>query len=197
MNLGAKPDSVFNSLVQGTAVLSFSRIPIKLDNMISTTSIQCNIQKYSVPNIDAEMQFDRGPMGTVAVIPNASQNDFSSTVLSVDFILDENMNNYNLLYRWLDVYKRLTYRTEFNTPDGKHWDAKQAFCPFVDIAIFNNHKKIKNLLRFERVFITKIGSFTQDFSSDGPIIFTCDFLYDEFKIFSDPDNIREVIGDYI
>lgn len=197
MGLGAKPDSVFNSLVQGTVVLSFSRIPIELDNEISTTALQCNIQKYSLPDFVAEMSFDHGPMGSFAVVPNSSQNDFSRTELSVDFILDSNMNNYNLLYRWLDVYKTQKYRSEKNTKDDKHWDAKQAFCPHVDLAIFDNRKTIKNLIRFHQVFINTVGGFSMDFTSDDPIIFTCKFNFNQIKMYSNPDNIREVIGDYI
>lgn len=194
---GAKPDKVFNSLVQGTAVLSFSRLPIVLDNDFSTTSLQCNIKKYGHPDIVAEMQIEHGPFGSTTIVPNAFQNDFSASDLSVEFILDEDMENYNLLYRWLDVYKRLTYRTEFNTPDGKHWDAKQAYCPYLDIAVFDNNKKIKNLLRYSKVFITNVGGFTQDFASSDPITFTCVFKFVEFHIFNKPDNIREVIGDYV
>jgi hypothetical protein len=197
MTIGAKPNKVFNSLVQGTAVLAFSRLPILLDDTISTTALQCNIKKYAITDIVAEMQFDHGPMGTMAIVPNASQNDFSRTELAIDFILDSDMNNYNLLYRWLDVYKRLTYRTDKNTADGKHWDAKQAFCPYVDIAIFDNRKTIKNLIRFYQVFINTVGSLEQDFGSDAPIIFTCRFNFNQFLIYNTPDNINEVIGDYI
>lgn len=195
--IGAKPNKVFNSLVQGTGLLSFSRLPIILDDKLSTTSLQCNIKSYTIPDINAEILFDVGPFGIVTAVPTSTQIDARQNMLQIEFILDEDMTNYNLLYRWLDVYKRLTYRSETNTKDGKHWDAKQAFCPFVDVAMFNNNKIIKNVIRFEQVFITNVGSIAQDFSSDDPVIFSCRFVYNQFKIISDPDNINEVIGDYI
>lgn len=195
--VGARPDKVFNSMTQGGGVLSFSRLPIVIDNTISTTSLQCNIKKYGPPDFIAEMAVENGPFGTATIVPNSSQNNFDQSDLSVEFIMDEDMENYNLLYRWLDVYKRLTYRNDFNTPDGKHWDAKQAFCPYLDIAVFDNNKKIKNLLRFSRVYISRVGGYSMDFTSDEPVTFTCIFKFNEFHIYNTPDNINEHLGDYV
>lgn len=193
---GALPNKIFNPLVQGTGVLVFSKLPIIVDDTLSTTSIQCNIREYAVPEIKAEMQYDRF-LGATTVVPTSAVTDFSSVSLQVTFIADEDLDSYLLLYDWLDVYKRTTYRTDKNTPDMKHWDAKQAFCPYADICLMNNNNKVKTIFRFKRVFIETLGQLNQVFNSDEPVTFDAAFKFDEFFIYNKPDNINEIIGEYI
>lgn len=193
---GHKPNKVFNPLVQGTGVLSFSKIPIIFDNTISSYSLQCNIKDYTMPGLRVEFQYDRTIAGHTTAVPTASVNDFSSVSLNVTMICDEDFENYTTLYRWLDVYKRLTYRSDFNTKDQLHWDAKQAYCPFVDIMLYNNNNRVKNIIRYKRVYLESIGDLFQDFSSDSPVVFSATFKFDEFFIYNDVDNINTALGEY-
>lgn len=193
---GHLPNKVFNPLVQGTGVLSFSKLPIIVNNELSGESIKCNIKEYTIPDLEAEMLYDNF-FGHSVVVPTAKSVDFSKVSLSVTFIMDEDLENYSLLYRWLDVYKRLTHRSDKNTPNGKHWDAKQAFCPYADIMLYNNNNRVKTVIRFSHVFINTLSSFSQDFSSDEPITFTATFKFDEFFIYNNMDNINTVLGEYV
>ena len=112
-------------------------------------------------------------------------------------LVDSNFQNYILLYNWLDVYKRLTYRTNVNTPDGKNWDAKQAFCPYVDIIVYDNRNNVKSIIRFKEVFIESLSPLSQDFTSDEPVKVTASFKFNEFFITNNPDNINEIIGEWL
>ena len=194
---GNKPNKVFNQLVQGTGTLYFSKVPMIFeDGTLSAYSIQCNIHDYTGPQFNVEMLYDKS-LAHAAIVPTSSVNDFSATSLDVNFICDEDLENYTTLYRWLDVYKRTTYRTGNNTSDQKHWDTKQAFCPVADITVYNNNNVVKNILRFKKVFIASLGSLHQDFTSDEPVTFSASFKFDEFYIINDEKNINDAIGEYV
>lgn len=193
---GHKPNKVYNPLVQGTGVLSFSKIPIIFDNTISSYSIQCNIKSYTLPTFNVDFQYDTTIAGHTTHVPTASVNDFRQSSVNITLICDEDLENYTTLYRWLDVYKRLTHRSEFNTKDQKHWDAKQAYCPFVDIMMYNNNNRVKNIIRFKRVYLESLGGLSQDFSSDNPVTFDIALKFDEFFLYNDIDNINTALGEY-
>lgn len=193
---GRLPDKVFNSLVQGTGVLSFSKLPMVVDNSLSTTSLQCNIVSYTVPPMRAEMRYDHY-LNAHTVVPTSSINDFSGSSLDVNFLVDSNLENYIILYNWLDVYKGQAYRTEKNTPDGKHWDAKQAYCPYVDILLMDNRNIVMSIIRFEQVYIETLGQLSQEFNSNQPVTVTASFKFNKFRVINNIDNINEIIGEYI
>jgi hypothetical protein len=194
---GHKPNKVYNNLVQGTGLLSFGKLPFLFEeNSLSAYSIQCNIKNYTLPTLTAEMLYDRF-LAHAAVVPTSSVNDYSALTLDVTLICDEDLENYTVMYRWLDVYKKTMYRTGNNTADEKHWDAKQAFCPVVDILIYNNNNVVKNIIRFKKVFITTLGGIFQDFLSDEPITFQASFKFDEFYIINDEQNINDALGEYV
>lgn len=194
---GHIPNKVYNNLVQGTGVLHFSKLPMILDNSLSSQSLVTNITSYSIPPIEAEMKYDHYIAQSTTVIPTSSFNDFSGNSLTINLIADEDLENYRLLLNWINLYKRTTNRTANNTMDGKFWDTKQAFCPYVDIMMYNNNNKIINVIRFRKVYINILGQLSQEFNSDAPVTFDASFKYVDFAVVNDPDNITSILGDSI
>lgn len=192
-----KPEKIYNRLIDGTAVMFFSKLPIKHspDEDLSNEAIVCNIKGFAIPPVKADFSTTTFMHSSINV-PNSKYNPYIGTTLNIAMILDEDMDNYTLLYRWLDVYNSTKYREDSNRPDGK-WDAQRAFCPFVDILVFDNNKTPKNIIRFKQVFINGLGGISQNFTSFSEVGFEASFLYNTFEIIKNPKDIEEVIGQYV
>ena len=196
---GPHSTKVLNRLVQGTGKVYFSILPIFLDqtDTLNNTSLEYNIKGFNWTGKAANFSINRF-MSFVNIVPNSDTNDFTNNPITMEFICDDTLDNYCLLQRWVDVYRSLEYRKEYNSPPGKPlvWDAQRAWCGFVDMIIGNNTREIVSILRFKHVFCSEVGDLTMNFSSSDEVTFTSTFKYNSWEIIRNPSDVEDVLQQY-
>lgn len=196
---GPLPEKILNRLTNGTSTIVFGPLPVKLDfsDSLSTSSLESTIKGFNFTGKRANFSQNHVAGQTINV-PNASVNDFASDVLTIEFVADDLLDNYELMHRWLDVVMGLKYRYETNVVQGKgeFWDAQRAWCDYVDIIVGNNMRERIAILRFHHVFCESVGDVTVNFTQSEDIAFQCSFKYNRFEIIRKPTDIESILHDY-
>lgn len=196
---GPHTTKVLNRLVQGTSRIYFGILPVVLDekDTLNNNCLESTIKGFNWTGREANFSISR--FQTYAnLVPNSTSNDYTNNPITVEFVLDDTMDNYCLLHKWVNVYRKLDDRKEFNNPIGKPnvWDAQRAWCSHLDIIIGNNTREIISILRFKHVFCTAVGDITMNFASAEEVAFTATFKYNDWEIIRNPHDIEESLQQY-
>lgn len=194
---GKKTNKAFNALLNGTSIVRFGRLPVKLYDTeeYGNDTLESSIKKINWTGRSANFQNNRFMVYNINV-PNAQVNDITQEI-TITFIADKDMDNYILMNRWLDVVMSLEYRKDKNGPElSKYWDGQRAWCEYLDIQIGDNVRKPIAILRFKHLFCTSIGDVFVDFTTSSPISFDCKLKFNTFEIINDPDEVENTLVSY-
>lgn len=192
---GPYQETVLNRLVQGCSKMVFGPLPVYLskDDTLNNQCLEYNISSFLWSGIVAGFSKSKF-LGTEILVPNSEVND--NQEFTVEFIIDEHLNNYALFREWVSLYKTTENRLDSNEPPpGKDgiWDAQRAWCNFVDIWVVNNMNWPTAIIRYESVFCTEVGSITMDFSSSAELKSTATFGYNRAIIVRNPEDVDSIV----
>ena len=103
---------------------------------------------------------------------------YSYEDLNIDFIVDENMKNWNELYEWLRSCANLEDTSEYENPEIHTTDA--------ELIIVNSAKRPIKSISFKNVLPTSLGSlqFDSTTTETEPIICNATFRYTSYSVTS-------------
>ena len=192
---GPYQEKVLNRLIQGCSKMIFGPLPVHLpsDDTLNNQCLEYNISGFSWAGANANFSESKF-LGNTIYVANADVNvgnDFT-----VEFIVDEYLNNYDLLMQWLYVYKSTENRLDSNTHIGEPeiWDAQRAWCDFVDIWVVNNMNWPTAIIRYEQVFLYNVGDITMNFNSGAEIKSTAMFKYNRARIIRNPQDVLDIVN---
>lgn len=191
---GPYQKKVLNRLVQGCSKMVFGPLPVYLnrDDDLNNQSLEYNISSIIWTGVNAG--FSKSYFfGTEIHVPNSQVNENED--FTVEFMVDEYLNNYSLLRQWVDVYRSTENKLDSNEVRTQDviWDAQRAWCDFIDIWVVNNLNWPICIIRYEQVFCTSIGPITMNFSSSEELKCTATFKYNKYDIIRNPKDIEDII----
>lgn len=192
---GPYQEKVLNRLLQGCSKMVFGPLPIYLpkSDTLNNQCLEYNISSFIWSGATAG--FDKSKfMGFEIQVPNSEVNDNED--FTVEFIVDEYLNNYGLLRKWVDLYRSTEDRLDSNEvrTQNEIWDAQRAWCDFIDVWVVNNMNWPTAIIRYEQVFCVGVGSITMNFASADELRSTATFKYNRCRIIRDPHDIEETIN---
>lgn len=192
---GPHLEKVLNRLTQGCSKMIFGPLPVYLssDDTLNNQSLEYNISSFQWAGANAGFSKSKF-FGFEIHVPNSQVNE--NQEFTVEFIVDEYLNNYALFRQWVDLYRSTENRHDANnTHDGgiEIWDAQRAFCDFVDVWIVDNMNWPTAIIRYEQVFCSAIGPITMNFNSSQEIKSTATFLYNRARVIRDPADVEDVV----
>lgn len=196
---GPHTTKVLNRLVQGTSRIYFGILPVVLheDDTLNNNCLESTIRGFNWTGRIANFSISRF-QNYVNIVPNADVNDYTNNPVTVEFVCDDTLDNYCLLHKWVNVYRTLEDRKEYNNPPGKPavWDAQRAYCSHMDIIVANNTREVVSILRFKHVFCDSVGDITMNFNSAEEVSFTSSFKYNDWEIIRNPHDVEEALQQY-
>jgi hypothetical protein len=192
---GPYQEAVLNRLIQGCSKMVFGPLPVYLSSAdtLNNQSLEYNISSFLWAGATAGFSKSKF-MGFEIQVPNSQVNE--NQEFTVEFIVDEFLNNYALFREWVDVYRSTENRLDSNNPSPGAdliWDAQRAWCDFVDVWVVNNMNWPTAIIRYEEVFCTGIGPITMNFNSGEELKSTATFIYNRARIIRNPSDIEDVV----
>lgn len=192
---GPFQDVVLNRLVQGCSKLVFGPLPVFLSSSdtLNNQALEYNISSFIWSGVTAGFSKSKF-MGFENNVPNSQVNDNQD--FTVEFIVDEYLNNYGLFREWVELYKSTSNRLDGNNPNPSAdliWDAQRAWCDFVDVWVVNNMNWPTAIIRYEQVFCFDVGAITMNFNGSDELKSTATFAYNGYKLFRNPKDIEDII----
>lgn len=191
---GPYQEKVLNRLQQGCSKMIFGPLPVHLpkSDTLNNQCLEYNISSFIWSGANAG--FDKSKFfGFEIHVPNSQVNENED--FTVEFIVDEYLNNYGLLRKWVDLYRSTEDRLDSNNVRGSEeiWDAQRAWCDFVDIWVVNNMNWPTAIIRYEQVFCTGIGPISMNFASAEELKSTATFKYNKSTIIRDAHDLDNII----
>lgn len=192
---GPYQETVLNRLIQGCSKMVFGPLPVylKKDDTLNNQSLEYNISSFMWSGAAAGFSKSKF-FGFEIHVPNSQVNE--NPEFTVEFIVDEFLNNYALFREWMDVYRSTENRLDSNNlpQNGEEiWDAQRAWCDYVDIWVVNNMNWPTAIIRYEQVFCSGVGAITMNFNGSEELKSTATFNYNRVKIIRNPHDIEDVI----
>lgn len=146
----------------------------ELDSHILNNYIKnVNIPNFSIPMLDTkylhERQLHPNPIGA---------RDLQT--INIEFILDEHMKNYYLLFSWIYYmrYGRSCGKTNLKGDELLRMDCVDA----IEIVSLNNDNKIISKIKFRHAIISDLGSLSLSYGSSDVISFAATFHYETIEL---------------
>jgi len=191
---GPYQEAVLNRLIQGCSKMVFGPLPVFLnsDDTLNNQSLEYNISSFMWAGAVAGFSKSKF-MGFEVQVPNSQVNE--NQEFTVEFIVDEYLNNYALFREWLDLYRSTENRLDSNnvTSPDLIWDAQRAWCDFVDVWVVNNMNWPTAIIRYEQVFCNAVGPITMNFNTAEELKSTATFAYNRARIIRKPHDIEDII----
>lgn len=181
-NQGVPSDRVYNALGQGTAKALFSNIPVvvKEEDNASTVSLEMTIKAIKLPQLSAEMA-DLHYMHATYTHPIGSFTYNGD--LSLSFVVDDKMDNYFILYKWLNMYKKHDFSPSDNSKMlGKPgFTFRQARCDELTVRWGDNILDTINSMVFYRARLKALSPLSVVFNSSESIVVDATFAIDDMR----------------
>lgn len=192
---GPHLEKVLNRLVQGCSKMVFGPLPVYLDesDTLNNQSLEYNISSFLWAGATAGFSKSKF-FGFENHVPNSQVNE--NQEFTVEFIVDEYLNNYALFRSWVDLYRSTEGRLDSNNPvpgDTEIWDAQRAWCDYVDVWVVNNMNWPTAIIRYEQVFCTGIGPITMNFNSADELKSNATFVYNRARVIRNPNDVQDIV----
>ena len=189
---GVPSDRVYNALGQGTAKALFSNIPvvIKEEDNASTVSLELTIKSTRLPQLSAEMT-DLHYMHATYSHPVGSFT-YNGDV-SISFVVDDKMDNYFVLFKWLNMYKKHDYspKDNSNIPGKPGFTFRHARCEELTVRWGDNILNIINSMVFYRARIKSLSPLSVVFNSAESVTVDATFAVDDMRWDRYPDDTED------
>lgn len=188
-------ENVLNRLQQGCSKIIFGPLPIYLkpSDDLNNQTLEYNISSFVWAGATAAFSKSKF-MGFEVHVANSQVNENED--FTVEFLVDEYLNNYAMFREWVDLYRSTENRLDSNNFDknnGEIWDAQRAWCDYVDIWVVNNMNFPTAIIRYEQVFCTAVGPITMNFASAEELKSTATFKYNRAKIIRNPQDVENIL----
>lgn len=193
---GPHLEKVLNRLAQGCSKIVFGPLPVYLDpeDTLNNQTLEANITSFMWSGAMAGFSKSKF-MGVEIQVPNSQVNE--NQEFTVEFVVDEDLDNYTLFRRWVDLYRstenRLDSNNDYESGSIRIWDAQRAYCDFVDVWIVNNMNWPTAIIRYEHVFCSGIGAVTMNFATGEEVKSTATFLYNRARVIRNPSDIEDIV----
>lgn len=159
------PEIINNYLSPASFTVSIDRMP----------NVEFFTQSVSIPGVSSSPVEMNTPLRTFY----AQQDKLSYDDLTLQFIVDEEMNNYTEVLRWLEG---LGFPE--NTDQHKNYTADNTLESDISVVITNSHKNPNMKFTFKNAFPVSLGSIDLNVSTQDISYATCDvtFRYGSFQI---------------
>lgn len=156
-------------------------------NYLEPTGFRVVINRQTVPNLQFYAQAIQTPdvsinptevsyprVGRVGFVPESLEYG----ILSMDVLLDENMQSYREMYNWAERSVQAQHRLNYNSADDRLEDH---FYADIDVHILTSHNNKNRSFKFRNAFPTTVGSIPLSAVSSGEYItFQTTFRFDYF-----------------
>ena len=104
-----------------------------------------------------------------------SRTNDNLTQLTIEFKVDESMENYYDIYEWIQALRY--HKDGINISKFKDNTIKS-----IDVFMLDNQKRTRGKLRFTNSIITNLGALTLNYGDSSEVTFACSFMYEEAKL---------------
>lgn len=151
----------------------FSNIPTETNKKVDMSIFDSFAKSVIMPDFSVETVPTLSQKG--ATINPVSQYNFNQSVLTLEFKISENVENYFLLWDFLNII-----RYHKKTPGFK--TLKDTVIKSIDLQFLNNEKNNMGKFRFTNAIITNLGSLSLDMGVAEEVTFAVSFEFEECKL---------------
>ena len=162
-----------------------NKFVVRFTNLVNMTEFELDehilnnyIKSITVPNISIPM-LESKFMHERQLHPNPIGARELQTV-NIEFIMDERMRNYYLLYSWIYYmrYGRTCGKKSLKGDELLRMDCIDA----IEFVSLNNDNKIISKMKFKHAIITDIGSWNGTYGSAEVVTFSATFNYETVEL---------------
>jgi hypothetical protein len=160
-----------NTFHSGNWRCSFSNIPGE-DDVKKNYLFDQFTKSVVLPDLNIEESFSDFNGSQLRSSVSRKNNDQSQ--LQLEFKASEELENYLIMCKWILGMK---YPDQSNINTSK---VRDYVIDRINITITDNQKRVVNVLYFTKARIINLSSLALNYGEDEELIFTTNFLYDEF-----------------
>ena len=151
---------------------NFSNVPSVKGNKVDVQLYDLYVKSVVLPNMSLDTQ-NSDLMNFSVRQPTARVND-QLNFLTLEFKVDEYLENYYSLYEWMQIFK---YGVQTDTEEILRLNTIKA----IEIFLLDNQKRKKGVYRFTECIITDLGSLNLEMGSSEEVTFGVSLVYEEVK----------------
>jgi len=161
-----------NRFHQDKWMVNFSNVPSVEGNKVDVQLYDLYVKSVVLPNLSLDTQ-NSDLMNFSVRQPTARVND-QLNFLTIEFKVDEFLENYYSLYEWMQVFK---YGVKTDTQEFLRLNTIKA----IEVFLLDNQKRKKGVYRFTECIITDLGALNLEMGSSEEVTFGVSLTYEEVK----------------
>ena len=151
--------------------ISFSDFPTMSVDKLDMSMFDQFVKTVTLPNLSVEL-INSDYMSSTVRSPISRINAELNT-LTIEFIADENLQNYFSFYNWFQMLRYHKLSTERISRD--------VCIKSIDVHLLDNQKRTTNILSFTKAFPTDISTIALQMGTSDESVFSVSFMYEELK----------------
>jgi len=159
-----------NSFHSSKWKLTFSNIPT-ITSFSNLGLYEYFVKGFNIPELSIDMMNINFHSSTIRSPMSKENMDLSN--LSIEFKVDENMDNYYNLYHWMQSIRYGDVTEEI---------LRQSYIKGINLVLLDNQRNPTKTFKFTNAFLTNLGGLNLTMTNDSEVSFSTNFTYEEVQV---------------